>query len=47
MLERIQWKMKDCHLTIMGNAKIKLEFAPMFKINRIGAKSRENAAAKE
>jgi hypothetical protein len=28
-------------------AKIKLEFAPMFKLNRIGAKSRENAAAKE
>lgn len=28
-------------------AAIKLEFAPMFKINRIGAKSRENAEAKE
>jgi hypothetical protein len=28
-------------------AKIKLEFAPMFKLNRIGAKSRENADAKE
>lgn len=28
-------------------AAIKLEFAPMFKVNRIGAKSRENAEAKE
>jgi hypothetical protein len=28
-------------------AAIKLEFAPMFKINRIGAKSRENQEAKE
>ncbi len=28
-------------------ASIKFKFAPMFKINRIGAKSRENAEAKE
>lgn len=28
-------------------ASIKVKFAPMFKVNRIGAKSRETAAAKE
>lgn len=37
-------------LTASDNTKIasiKLKFAPMFKVNRIGAKSRETAAAKE
>ena len=48
ILEKTPLKMKD--LTSSDNRKIaglKLKFAPMYTLNRMGAKSEENTKAKQ